>query len=715
ASKWTGYGSFWKGRLSEVATYRATLSAEQVAAQYNARNLLLQGQPARVVLVTDPASKTLTYVYDAASGQPLQTVDQRGAATKYGYNLGGFASQIIDGNGNAIKYVYDVRGNVVEQTSCLDESASDCSTAFYSYYPDATTEVLNPGDRQNDVLLTARDARSSDAADNRYLTTHTYDATTGNLLTTTAPLSRVTSFTYTTATTPAVGGGTTPAGLPWTKTAPGGGVTTLEYYANGDLARTTDAAGKRTDYTYTATGRVATETVYSSQFPAGVVSSYSYDGAGRVASYTGPQVTDEVTGEPRQLRTSTVYYEPEATGYTMRHRQEDLADPLLPVRDVTVHINTKGQQDRQVDAEGNQTLFHYSAFGQLDQTTYPDGQVVNLGYDEVGNPLYTEIVEYQPGLNLRPTTKTYDAGNRVVRIDDAQGGWYTTYDYTDNNRISKITRWDGAGGSFITEQNSYDDAGDLTQRITNNGRTVQTFDPDYAGRVERTILDPNGLLKRTQVYTYSPDDQVVVTEVQDGANNNAVVGRAESIYDPLGRTVASTTYTTSTLSPVARWRLDETTGTTATDSAGNSPASATGVTWSSDHGGSAAFDGTAGTGLTTAGPVLDHTRGFTVAAWVKLTTTPAGNRIAVSQDGTVRSGFALGYNQANNRWKLTMCAANTTPLACMDAYSTTAAVVGDWVHLAGSYDPTANLMRLYVNGQAEGTATKNGGFSPALG
>src|SRR5262249_34397821 len=180
--------------------------------------------------------------------------------------------------------------------------ANVCSTVYNGSYLD-TTNTMNP---KNDLLVTVRDGRSTSPTDNAFKTTYDYDAT-GNRTTVTDPLGRVTTTAYTTATTPAVGGGVTKPGLPLTVTSPGGAVQTFQYYANGDTANVTDAAGKVTTFTYDGLGRLASRTETTSTFPAGLTTTIGYDKQNRVTSQTAPAVTDRVTGAVHTALTTTVF------------------------------------------------------------------------------------------------------------------------------------------------------------------------------------------------------------------------------------------------------------------------------------------------------------------------------------------------------------------------------------------------------------------------
>ena len=154
--------------------------------------------------------------------------------------------------------------------------------------------------------MTSRDGRSSSSADNAYKTSYDYDAT-GSRTTVTDPLGRVNTTTYTTVSTPAVGGGVTTAGLPLTITSPGGAVQAFAYYVNGDVATSTNATGKVTTYTYDGLGRLTSRKETTSAYPTGLTSSIGYDKQDRTITQTPPVVTDRVTGAVHTAVTTTAY------------------------------------------------------------------------------------------------------------------------------------------------------------------------------------------------------------------------------------------------------------------------------------------------------------------------------------------------------------------------------------------------------------------------
>ncbi|MEO7717398.1 MAG: LamG domain-containing protein [Capsulimonas sp.] len=97
-------------------------------------------------------------------------------------------------------------------------------------------------------------------------------------------------------------------------------------------------------------------------------------------------------------------------------------------------------------------------------------------------------------------------------------------------------------------------------------------------------------------------------------------------------------------------------------------------------------------------PVVDTSKSFTVAAWIKLnslTSLNAGFQTFVSMDGADQSGFFLQTRDDTRRFALTMHP--------FHADATTSPVVGQWYHIAGVYDAPTKTLAIFVNGALEGT------------
>jgi RHS repeat-associated protein len=712
AGKWTtwpGAGAsavgMFPGQIAEVSYYRTQLTAGQVSAQFAARDKAA-GLPAKTVTITDPGNKTISHTYELTTGNELAETDALGNRTQYGYDTGGFLRTVTDPNGDVTTTEHDVRGNAVSQTTCQDRSANKCSTVYFSYYPDATTSVLTP-DPRNDAMLTTRDARSASPTDNTYLTSYTYDAK-GNRTQITDPLGRKATTEYTDGTTiPAVNGGYAPAGLPYTTTTAGGAVQKVDYYANGDVARTTDPGGKVTTYAYDGLGRVISQTETTDSYPSELTTTYTYDKAGRALSQTEPAVTSRVTGAVHTPVTTTTY---DVDGLVTSETVSDSTGGDAARRTSNTY-NAHGLVDTTTDAAGKVTTFGYDAYGNQVKEIDADGGEIDSEYDAEGRLLTETMVGYtgdpnnpSPPKNLVILSNAYDPSGRLASETDAMG-WVTSHTYTDNGLDVQVTRSDPASGaSFVQEDNSYDAAGNLVAQTTNNGATTTTFTVDAANRTTSSTLDPSGL-KRTSTFEYSADDFQVAETVSDPSG---VLSKSETMYDPMGREIAFTQHN-GAMAPMGWWKLNETAGGTAKDSAGNSPATATNVTWSTDRGGAGTFNGTSSE-IATNTPVVDTARSFTVAAWVKLADNTT-IRKAVGAAGEQQDAFELRYDNDINKWRFVMKYADVANAGGTAANSTSAPALNTWTHLVGVYDASTDAMSLYVNGTREGSATNTTPFT----
>ncbi|WKX09807.1 LamG-like jellyroll fold domain-containing protein [Streptomyces sp. NL15-2K] len=704
--------SFFKGSIAEVAAYGHALSEDQVEQHWSAYKASSGIAPVRTVTLTDPTDKTLTYVYDAEMGNRLlAAIDTNGKRTTYGYDTGGFLHTVTDANGNRSITGHDVRGNTVSQTDCQDTAANKCATDYYTYYPDATT-AFPPMDPRNDLLLTERDARSASATDNTYLTGYSYD-TGGNLLSVTSPPvaghpnGRTATTTYTTSSTPAAEGGTAvaPAGLVDTVTTPGGKKTKHVYFANGDLAEVTDANGAKVTYTYDNLGRQSAKTEVSDAHPSGLTTSWTYDKNDQVLTETAPSVTNRVTGAVHRAKTTTAY---DADGNVTSQSVADLTGGDAS-RTTSMTYDAYNRLASRTDPGGGVTSFEYDVYGNKVKETDPEQNVNTYTFDAEGRPLTTGLLNHtgDPNNPSAPTTlvqesRAYDPAGRLASITDSMG-WVTAYTYTDDGMPATVVRKDPANGKqFVEESNTYDMAGNLIKQVTNDGLTTSTFTVDAADRVASSVLDPTGANRTTKV-SYDPDDNVVTETETDPATGD--VSTTDSTYDDLGN-VTGTTVHDGTTAPVARYKLDETTGFSVGDSSGanHTGSHGTGMHWNADHGGSAVLDGDANSWAKTDGPVVNTAGSYAVSAWVKLTSTTS-NYTVVAQDGDYHAGFLLGYVQSANKWAIRIPTRDDASgqLGTQLVYSTAAPAVGTWTHLTSVYDASTAKVSLYVNGALQGT------------
>ncbi|WP_370130910.1 LamG-like jellyroll fold domain-containing protein [Streptacidiphilus sp. EB103A] len=709
---------YFPGSIAEVSLNRAQLSAQDDAVHYAAGKNSTGLLPVENVTVTDPTGATETNRFDVANGyRQLSETDGLGNTTSFGYDTSGFQYAVVNPNGVATLTGHDVRGNVVSTTTCQNEAANACSTQYFTYYPDDTTAQLTTADPRNDTMLTSRDGRSASATDTTYLTSFGYDSS-GNRTTVTTPAvpgfpnGRTTTTVYSdgTSTYPASDSGNVPKGLPVSTTTPGGAVNKVAYNHLGDVTSTTDADGLVTTFSYDNTGRVKSKTQVSDTYPNGLTTSYSYDADGQVTQETDPAVTDRVSGAIHTAQTSTVF---DVDGGITAQTVADTTGGDATRKETTAY-NSYDQVASRTDGNGNAgatngatTSYSYDAMGEQVKETTQSGVTTESAYDADGHLLTVTLDNYtddpvnpSTATNLVESSRAYDPAGRLASITDSMGNT-TTYTYTDNGFVSTITRTDKSSHSYQVQSNTFDDAGNLTQRVTDNGATVSQFKVDAASRVTTTTLDPTGADRVTQ-RSYTPDDQAATTTQTDATGYDRTTSAS---YDPMGNVLSQTVYGDASGHPSAWYPLNQTSGTAVTDASGNgyTATADSGVTWS---GGAAAFAGsTTGTGglISANAPVLTTNSSYTVSAWVD----PADlstYRTFVGQAGANAGAFYLQYNKAAGGWTFVTTSADSTTGTQTSAH-TTSATANTWTHLVGVYNSSTGAMSLYVNGALAASAT----------
>ncbi|OGK16878.1 hypothetical protein A3H80_04655 [Candidatus Roizmanbacteria bacterium RIFCSPLOWO2_02_FULL_37_19] len=153
--------------------------------------------------------------------------------------------------------------------------------------------------------------------------------------------------------------------------------------------------------------------------------------------------------------------------------------------------------------------------------------------------------------------------------------------------------------------------------------------------------------------------------------------------------------------PVAHWKLDENTGTTANDSTGNNnitSAFAGQTTWTAGKFGSGLiFDGTndvVQTTETTSTDIGATTDSYALSAWMKTTTDYGGNAyIAAKDDASGAYPMAL-YLNSSEYGCFQISDGTNAPSAC----GSTALNDGNWHHLSGIRDVANDKVYVYVDG-----------------
>ncbi|OIV39307.1 hypothetical protein BIV57_00185 [Mangrovactinospora gilvigrisea] len=164
--------------------------------------------------------------------------------------------------------------------------------------------------------------------------------------------------------------------------------------------------------------------------------------------------------------------------------------------------------------------------------------------------------------------------------------------------------------------------------------------------------------------------------------------------------------------PVAdgHWPLTEGTGTIASDVIGgnNGVLSGSGARWSTERGGSIAFDGTGGQVLTNT-TAVDTTSSFSVAAWIKAFDHNVEYDF-LTQPATHTSAFALALGRRGKiLFSRPLRDVRDEPMPTAESQGQ--APLNTWMHLAGVYNADTRELSLYLDGVHQQTvAYDSAGF-----
>ncbi|MGW4465963.1 polymorphic toxin-type HINT domain-containing protein [Micromonospora sp. NPDC004704] len=519
--------------------------------------------PQEVCSRPDPADPAFCTIIPGGSGGPVfvsHPLDGMAIRT-FSYDDNGFQNVVTNENGDAVTMTFDDRGNVTSRRTC--RTSTQCFTS-YDKYP---ATVTNPFDPRNDLPIESRDGRSASATDNTYRTTYTYHPS-GQLAAQTNPDGSSVSHTYTTGAEPAAGGGTMPAGLVLTSTDARGKITRYGYFANGDLARTTEPSGLVTNSTYDVLGRKITDTEISDSFPAGVTTTYTYDALSRPVGTTEPATTDPIGGVRHQQRSTQTY---DSDGNVARVDVQDVLGTDT-ARSTVWEYDEFNRPERVTDAEGNETAYTYDRFGNRTSMVDPAGNRYDYAYTarndiaEVRLRAWTGDPAGAPptGDYLVLHSYSYDLAGRTASDTDAMGR-RVEYQYYGDDSLHRVVLKnfhdpDGSTRDYVVEENTYDGAGNLVRQVAGNGRVVTAQTVDRVGKVLTTVSDPGGL-DRTTTYSYDQNGNVLRASTSGKASNvpwimPATAEVVDYTYDDTGNAIRETA-TNGTTTQVTTYAYDQ--------------------------------------------------------------------------------------------------------------------------------------------------------------
>jgi RHS repeat-associated protein len=515
-----------------------------------------------------------------SSGQPLTETDRNGEGLTFNYT-GGQLTSVTDQTGRTATLSYN--GNLVSLVSYSDgRSVSFGYTGgLLTLFTDVRGKVWHYAYDAGNRLASIQDPLG------HYSIRNTYDSATGRVTSQQDANNQTRTISF--------GSGTTltdPNHKTWTdtyknnelvsRTDPLGDKYTYTYDANGNRLTSTDPNGNKTTYTYDANGNMLSQAA-----PASLgyqPQTWTYNSKNEVASHTDARGHEtDYNYDPAGNLTSIVKPGNLTTTYNRNPSNPDMVDSMVNARGKTTHYSydANGNLASVTDPDGNQTSYTYDSAGNRLTLTTPRGNVSGCGcasqytttytYDNAGHKLSAT----DPLGNK--TTYTYDdAGNRASMVDPlgnvngcgCAAQHTTSYGYDNANELTSITR-PGSQPSAI----GYNNRGLVSSRTSPLGRQT-TYFSDEAGRLT-SVVSPNGNVtgcncasQYTTSYAYDANgNRIQVT--------NPLGGVTKTAYDQLNRRSDTTvyrpkqpaTYASTILadSPSTYWRLDESSGSMATN------------------------------------------------------------------------------------------------------------------------------------------------------
>lgn len=484
------------------------------------RKLSLSYSGNRIVGVTDPIGRTVSYGYDSA-GNLVDVTDVAGGDTHFGYDaahrmvnmrLPDQAPGVPGATGAALTNVYDSSGRVVEQVDQLGRR-----TAF-AY----NGEPLGP----NGGWVTVTDP-VGDEVEQYYQW--------GKLLSETRGANTLEAATWSFEYDPATLGVTR-------ITDPNGDTTHFTYDAAGNVLTTEDTLGRVTTNTYDGLNDLLTTTD-----PTGVTTTMTYDARGNLLTRSRPlvgtaevQTTSYVYGDAAHPGDVTEEVNP--VGAAWKYSYDAYGDRLTSTdplgRQSRATYNAIGWCLSTTTPRGLTTTYAHNAFGQVTQTTDPLGHASLNAFDPDQN-----LVE-STDPNGHTTRYSYDADDERIAVHRADGSTLMTTYWADGSVDEQI---DGAGHATRYDYNALHDLRSVTDPL---GRTTYHYYDRAGNEIQERHADESFVSKTYDAaneltsVTYSDGTPAVTGITYDGDGRRTAEhdgsGERRFSYDSLGRMTAVT-------------------------------------------------------------------------------------------------------------------------------------------------------------------------------
>ena len=425
------------------------------------------------VILTERNGSKIIYVHDDQY-RSTKTIYEDGEELIV-YNAQNQKTEVIDKKGNSTKYEYDRNGNVTRIINALGN------------------QLCRSYNEQNKVLSISLNGREK--------MKNNYDQK-GNCITTTDALGRSSVFTYNkqgqvVSFTRADGSHLKFSYDTWGNIVEMsddfGRKTKYQYDELNRVIKTTDGNNNKTSYTYDKNNNVST--VMNAE---GNTQSYTYNEQGKVTSIT-------------DFDGSTIYRE-----YNELNRPSKVTDQL---GNITFYEYDKmWNVQKEILANGAETQYRYNQLNQLSCVTNPSGAELRYTYDPCGNCIQKQSA------NGTITRFAYDHLNRKTEIIEPDGTKIKLC-YNEANQVEKVS----IGKEHVLFY-EYDQAGQKIKEINAMGHeTLYTY--TLLGKVESITNAAGGVL----FYEYEEGGLLSAIRYPDGKLERYTYGGNQEITSKTGK------------------------------------------------------------------------------------------------------------------------------------------------------------------------------------
>ncbi len=405
----------------------------------------------------------VSYDYDELGRKTAEYTPKysdKSVGSTYTFNRGNLPSTVTDALGNVTTFEYDAYGNLVKTTnpdgsiSITEYDALQREKA--TYFQDSASSPKQIISR-NEYEYVDSDFTVYNGLEN-YETRHIYGL-------------KERSYAYITANKQVVTETLQDfRGNTVSESVNGNVKRTCNYYANGVLARQTDALGNITKYEYGFLGALTkTYTPFNKDEngnPKYAVSEIQYDKNGNVIKTIDP-INEQDAAETKNSITESKY---------------DGVGNLIEVRMIDSETNAVNITKYEYDMLGNVTK-QYTGLSSDNDNDYV---LTEYEYDQYLRPISShDSTGYVSG------TTEYDINGNVIRSTDPNGN-ITVNTYDDLDRLTRSVKTDSNGNSSVTTSYQFDRLGRTISSSVGNATT--TYEYDKLGRVV-SETDSNGTFK----------------------------------------------------------------------------------------------------------------------------------------------------------------------------------------------------------------------------